>query len=106
MFQDGITPLMFASSSGRNNFVSILMDGGADVHAKDEEECTALHFAAKNGHDDVCHNLLESGANVSGKELQFSSGCHKGNMIINLSCVHCIIKVPAHSCKLYFISSL
>ena len=59
---------MFASSLGRNNFVSILMDGGADVHAKDEEECTALHFAARNGHDDVCHNLLESGANVSGRK--------------------------------------
>ena len=68
LLQDGITPLIFASSSGKNNFVSILLDGGADVHAKDEEECTALHFAAKNGHDDVCHNLLESGANVSGKE--------------------------------------
>ena len=66
--QDGITPLMFACSSGRNNFVSILLDSGADVHAKDEEECTALHFAARNGHDDVCHNLLESGANVSGRK--------------------------------------
>ena len=34
MLQDGITPLIFASSSGKNNFVSILLDGGADVHAK------------------------------------------------------------------------
>ena len=59
---------MFAASSGKNNFVSILLDGGADVHSKDEEECTALHFAAKDGHDDVCHNLLESGANVSCKK--------------------------------------
>ena len=58
---------MFAASSGKNNFVSILLDGGADVHSKDEEECTALHFAAKDGHDDICHNLLESGANVSCK---------------------------------------
>ena len=57
---------MFASSSGKNDFVSILLDAGADIHAKDEDECMALHLAAKNGHDDVCHNLIEAGSNVSG----------------------------------------
>ena len=57
---------MFACSLGANAFVSILLDSGADIHAKDEEENIALHIAAQNGHDDVCHNLLECGANVSG----------------------------------------
>ena len=57
--KDGTTPLMFASSVGKNVFVSILLDSGADIHSKDEEECIALHVAAKNGHEDVCHNLLE-----------------------------------------------
>ena len=65
-FQDGTTPLMYASSQGSNTFVSILLGAGADIHAKDEEECTALHLAAKHGHEDVCHALIEYGANVSG----------------------------------------
>ena len=57
---------MYASSQGSNLFVSILLDSGADIHAKDEEECTALHIAAKHGHEDVCLILIECGANVSG----------------------------------------
>ena len=65
-FQDGTTPLMYASSQGSNTFVSILLGSGADIHAKDEEECTALHIAARHGHEDVCHALIEYGANVSG----------------------------------------
>ena len=77
---------MFAASSGKNNFVSILLDGGADVHAKGEEECTALHFAAKDGHDDVCHNLLESGANVSCKNFKsFTKQVRAYNILINSS---------------------
>ena len=65
---------MFASALGKNVFVSILLDTGADIHAKDEDECTALHAAAKNGHEDVCHNLLEAGANVSGIYIIYING--------------------------------
>ena len=57
---------MYASSQGSNTFVSILLGAGADIHAKDEEECTALHIAAKHGHEHVCHELIEYGAIVSG----------------------------------------
>ncbi len=75
------TPLHVASSNGHEAVVSILLENGADVNAKNNDGSTPLHYAIQfgasgNGHESVvsCFGnenivslLLENGANVNAK---------------------------------------
>jgi ankyrin repeat protein len=40
MLQDGLTPLLSASKRNNKKFVSLLLDGGADVNAMDKVGCS------------------------------------------------------------------
>ncbi|KAJ3300674.1 hypothetical protein HK104_008608 [Borealophlyctis nickersoniae] len=53
--------LCSAASYGLLEVVDLLLDYGADVHARDEQ---ALRYAASEGHLDVVRLLLEEGADV------------------------------------------
>jgi ankyrin repeat protein len=46
------------SSTGKLDFLPLLLSHGADLHAEDNDKATALHAAAKEGHADVCLELL------------------------------------------------
>ena len=60
----GATPLMFAAASGDVAAVKALLDGGADVEAKERDrEQTPLIFAAAANRVDAVKLLLASGAN-------------------------------------------
>ena len=55
---------MFAAASGDTAAVTALLDGGADVEAKEtEREQTPLIFAAAANRADVVKMLLARGAN-------------------------------------------
>ncbi|KAL7821824.1 ankyrin repeat-containing domain protein [Trichoderma gracile] len=56
---DGLTPLMAAASSGEENTVRVLLDGGCDVNITDGNRQTALHLAAYRGNVGVGRQLLE-----------------------------------------------
>jgi ankyrin repeat protein len=61
---EGRTPLMLAAFRGDAAGVMRLLEGGADVNARDRDGDTALMFAAYKGHGLVAALLLQYGANV------------------------------------------
>ncbi len=62
---ESITALIAASSEGHLEIVKMLIDGNADVSAKDKDETSSLMAAAARGHTDIVEALLKAGANVN-----------------------------------------
>jgi ankyrin repeat protein len=63
--EDGITPLIAASSEGHAECVKMLIDAKADVNAKDKDGTNSLMAASARGHLEVVTALLAAGANVN-----------------------------------------
>lgn len=74
--RDEWTELHKAAESGHVAAVRLLLDGGADVAAKDSFKWTALHPAAKSGHETVARLLLEEGADVAAKDCMGRTALH------------------------------
>jgi ankyrin repeat protein len=66
----GLTPLPHdASWEGHDSVVTLLLENGADVNAKDNDSGDMpLHLASWKGHQAVVSILLEKGANVDAKD--------------------------------------
>ena len=60
---DGRTALIWASLEGHEKIANMLLDQGADVHARNEID-TALIAASRRGHEEIVNMLLNSGADV------------------------------------------
>lgn len=63
----GIVPLTWAAAVGNTNLVSLLLDKGSDVNARNKDGNTALHTAAFFGRAEVAHLLIIRGADVHAK---------------------------------------
>jgi ankyrin repeat protein len=61
----GTTLLMSAASSGAVRLASVLLDKGADIHARDSRGQTALMYAAQSGRPHITELLIERGANIA-----------------------------------------
>jgi ankyrin repeat protein len=61
--------LIKAASKGDSEVVEALLDSGADINARDEQNQTALHQAASRDHTSIVKLLLERGADVNAKNL-------------------------------------
>lgn len=66
---------MKAASEGDSERVAALLDGGADVNARDENSMTALMQAVKGNHIQTIRLLLDHGAdvNIKGKFLGYEA---------------------------------
>ena len=62
---EGISPLIAASSEGHIEVVKLLIAAGANVDAKDKDDTTALMAASARGHLNVVKELLTAGAKVN-----------------------------------------
>ena len=74
-FPDGVggvgwTPLQVASQCGHSEIVHVLLEHGADVNAKKEDDWTALHLASYLDYFDVVEALLKRGANLHERDDQ------------------------------------
>lgn len=67
---DGLTALMLAARDGHKETAWLLIHGGANLEAGNENGSTALMFAAHGGKATVAVQLLEAGANVNHVNVQ------------------------------------
>ncbi|KAK1884191.1 Poly [ADP-ribose] polymerase tankyrase-1 [Dissostichus eleginoides] len=65
----GSTPLHLAAGYNRVRIVQLLLQHGADVHAKDKGGLVPLHNACSYGHYEVTELLLKHGACVNAMDL-------------------------------------
>lgn len=59
--EKGRTALHFACGMASADIARVLVDAGADLNARDVDECTPLHMAAIYGRCDCVKLLLEHG---------------------------------------------
>ncbi|GMI15726.1 hypothetical protein TrLO_g10264 [Triparma laevis f. longispina] len=62
---DGINSLMIAAAAGHLNTCKMLIEAGADVLVKDEEDKSALAAAVKGNFGEVASLLVENGADAN-----------------------------------------
>lgn len=62
---DGDSPLSLALSLGRNELVPLLIQGGADVNARNGQDLTLLHQAILKEDSDTAVFLLEQGSDMN-----------------------------------------
>lgn len=81
-FQNGTTALHVAASRGKIEYVSELLNFGADVNAEDLDNWSALLCAAKDGHAEVVNRLLDAGADLEHRDMggwtALLWACYKG----------------------------
>ncbi|GMI48513.1 hypothetical protein TrCOL_g5911 [Triparma columacea] len=58
---DGINSLMIAAAAGHLGVVQTLLEAGAEVNVKDEEDKTALAAAVKANHGEIASLIIENG---------------------------------------------
>ena len=58
----GLTALHLAAAYGHTEAVALLLDRGAEIHARATSLATPLHCAAENGQTQVISQLIDSGA--------------------------------------------
>jgi ankyrin repeat protein len=66
--QKGLVFLSEAAFSGYVDTVTMLIDRGANVKARDEFAGTVLHYAAQAGHADVVKLVIDAGADVNARD--------------------------------------
>ena len=89
--KDGFTPLMVAAGGKNSEIVTMLIDNGADVDAKDKYGNTALIFALCWGKNpDVVRAFIDGGADVNARNekgktpLTIAKECHNKPEIIKM----------------------
>ena len=61
-----MTALHMAASHNQAEIVKMLIDSGANLRCKDEEDSTPLHAAAAEGNLKIVRMLFEAGARLDG----------------------------------------
>lgn len=68
----GVTPLHVVAQEGHVSLAQLLLQNGANLHARYEDLWTPLHLAVQNGHLEMTALLINYGAFVIGPKEDFS----------------------------------
>ncbi|MCY3538150.1 MAG: ankyrin repeat domain-containing protein [Cyanobacteria bacterium MAG IRC4_bin_6] len=66
--KDGWTPLHVAADSETLEVIKVLVDGGADLNARNEDGLTPLHVATQERNPEVVKMLLDAGADPKARD--------------------------------------
>ena len=81
---EGLTPLTLACGVGNEEVVSVLLDLGADVFARDSIGATPLIHASLRGHVGICSKLLETKAGgQAGREMMLRQATRQGETAVH-----------------------
>ena len=62
------TPLHLAVIIGKTEIIKLLLDNGANVNAKAEDDITPLHIAQLNDDKKIAKLLIENGADINARD--------------------------------------
>lgn len=95
--EDGLTPLMSASSCGHEQVVKILLDAGANVDQANSGGRTSLFYAASKGKQDVVQLLLQAGACTTIKDCTGAIPLHRATGAGRLEALRVLLQAkPRH----------
>ena len=75
-FDDGLTPLHFASREGQLGFIAYLIKKKVDTNAKSASGATPLHEAIRAGKIEAARALIAAGANVNARDAKGNTAMH------------------------------
>ena len=73
------TPLHVASSLGFDQMVELLISKGANIVAKDTQDCTPLHIAIKTNRKEIVDLLIKHDAEINAKGFEGLNSLQLGN---------------------------
>ena len=88
----GKTALHLAAENHRIGTAKLLLENGADPHARSDGGWTALHNSADRGHEDIAALLLEWGANVNASTSSGMTALHWCSRNGHLAVVELLLK--------------
>ncbi|XP_023224750.1 ankyrin-1-like [Centruroides sculpturatus] len=99
-------PLHVAAEHGYADVLKILLEHGADIHSKNEDEETALHLAAQSGHRNVVKLLLETNKSiVNAEDEEKNTPLHvaalKGHQKVVIDLLYAGANVESRNCNLW-----
>lgn len=84
------TPLHLAVMTRLPQVVKALIDGGADIEARDSKGDTPLHIASREGYDDIALILLAPASTASKRTSQDLEARNYDGMHANLQNYNCV----------------
>ncbi|KAI6658522.1 Ankyrin repeat domain-containing protein 27-like [Oopsacas minuta] len=86
------TPLHLAAQYNHSGVVKLLIENGAEIHAKDVNGCTPLHYSATNGHTDSALSLLDNGASPNENDIRNNIPLHNAAKWGHTVMVECLLE--------------
>ena len=89
--------LVIAARHNSVNVARILIDGGADINAKDRIGATPLHWAARANSLDIARLLIDKGADIEAKNNRDGTPLHWATRVNSLDIARLLIEHGANT---------
>lgn len=93
--KDGIGALHILASSGKTEYISLLLKAGANIEIRNNNGSTPLYIASSNGHVEFVETLLLYGADVNSKTNNKDSSIHTACYRRSPKIIKCLLDYKA-----------